>query len=247
MRGQGGQNSAMRPAVVGTVSVINGTTLTVSGRQGLGDKGFGGKMSGASAPTAVTPSVSPAAVTFTVDASNATVKKNNATSTLSVIVVGDMVAVQGTVNGTNVTATMIRDGGVGVGAMGRGQGGPEGQDKGRSATSTPIVSPIQGNGQPIIAGTLSAINGSSLTVSTKSNVTYTVDASSAKIVQGQTVATLANLAVGDSVVIQGAVSGTSVTASSVIDQKPATSAMPAKPHVGIFGGIGQFFKHLFGF
>ncbi len=224
----GGTRTGMRPGVFGTVSAISGTTLTVSSKQAPV----------ASGSTAAT-------VTYTVDASNATVKKDNATSTLSAIAVGDTVAVQGTVTGTNVVATTIRDG---VMARVPGQTGPNGQNdqnsqgKGRMASSTPS---IQGNGEPVVAGTLSAVNGSSLTVSTKSNVTYTVDASSAKIVQGKNTVSVSGLTVGDSVVVQGAVSGTSIAASSVIDQPKPTSSNAA--HSGFFGGIGAFFSHLFGF
>ena len=79
-----------KPVVFGTVSSISGNTIVVSGRQGP-------------ASTSVT-------TTFTIDATNATIRKDNATSTLSGIAVGDTVVVQGTLNGTNVIATNIRDG-----------------------------------------------------------------------------------------------------------------------------------------
>ena len=71
--GRGGM-MGMRPGVFGTVSAVNGTTITVSGRTGFGS---------------TTP-----AVTYTVNASNATLKKNNATSTVSSIAVGDTVMVK---------------------------------------------------------------------------------------------------------------------------------------------------------
>ena len=82
--------------------------------------------------------VTTTATTYTVDASSATVTKNGAASTVSAIAVGDTVMVQGTVSGTNVTAKTIRDG--------VGQGQPA----------------IQGNGQPVVAGTVTAINGNSV-------------------------------------------------------------------------------------
>ena len=108
------------------------------------------------------------------------------------------------------------------------------------------TSPITGNGQPVIAGTISAVSGDTLTVTNKSNVTYTVDATNAKIVQGQTTIAVSNLAVGDSVVVQGTVNGNSVTASSVIDQKVSTTGTTTQPR-GFFGMIGSFFSHIFGF
>lgn len=219
-----GMVGMMRPGVVGKVSAVNGDILTVAGRQGFGS-------------TSV-------ATTFTVDATNAVVKKNNATSTVSSIAVGDTVAVQGTVSGTNVTATMIRDG---VGMMG-GRRGPGGMGP-RSATSTPPTSPVVGNGQPIVAGTVSAISGSTVTINNKSNVQYTIDASNAKILEGQNTIALSSVAVGDSVVVQGTVNGTSVTATTIIDQSHGSTSTPTSggQHVGFFAGIGQFFMHLFGF
>ncbi|MFA5048155.1 MAG: DUF5666 domain-containing protein [Patescibacteria group bacterium] len=213
-----------RSGVVGTVATISGTTLTVNGRQSFG--------------------TSTASVVYTIDGANATVVKNNATSTFSSITVGDTIFVQGTISGTSVTATSICDG---------MKGGPKGENpgekRGHNSSSTP---PIQGNGQPVIAGTISAVSGSALTVSAKSGIQYSVDATTAKIVKGQTVITVSNIAVGDPVVVQGATNGTSVVASSIIDQaRPVTAGTAAgnksPVHSGIFGQIGGFFKHLFGF
>ena len=157
-----------------------------------------------------------------------------------------MVMVQGTVSGTNVTATVIRDGMMGM--MGK-------RNFGHMASSTP---PIQGNGEPVIAGSVAAISNATLTVTNASNVTYTVDASSAAIVKNGASSTVQNIATGDNVVIQGAVNGTSVTASSVIDQGSGShgsggqsngrpvGASPSGSRFG-FGAIGNFFKRLFGF
>jgi cyanophycinase-like exopeptidase len=70
---------------------------------------------------------------------------------------------------------------------------------------------------------------------------------------------LAKLNKGDTVVVQGVVvqgtvNGASVTASTIIDQgQPAaagttgTTAKHSNFLGGIFGGIGSFFSHLFGF
>jgi hypothetical protein len=87
-------------------------------------------------------------------------------------------------------------------------------------------------------------------------VTYTVDASSATIVKGNVTSSIANVATGDSVVVQGTVNGTSITASSVIDQgakgqdassTSGTSVAHGNFVSGIFGAIGGFFSHIFGF
>jgi len=234
--GMGGTMHGTPPAAMGTVTAINGTTLTVSGHA------FAPRTTNT---TGTPPTTPPAAVTYTVDASSATVKKNNATSTLSAIAVGDMVVVQGTANGTNITATSIRDG-----VMMHAPGTPGVAGAPGSGANAP--SPIQGNGEPVVAGTVASVVGNTITVSTKSNVTYTVDATSAKVVQGQNTISLSNVATGDSVIIQGTVNGTNITASSVIDQKApsstgtAGSAGAPQSH-GFFGSIGQFFSHLFGF
>lgn len=225
MRDPGG---AMRPAVFGTVSAVSGDIITVTGRQGFA-------------------STSPS-ITYTVDATNATVRKDNATSTVSAIAVGDTVAVQGTVSGTNVTATSIRDG-VMRGPGSPGMIGDAGRTwTGHASSTLPIM---EGNGQPVIAGKISALNGTSLTVTTAGSLTYTVDASNAKILEGNNVVSISSISVGDTVLVQGTVNGTSVTASSVIDQQAATSgtrgSTGGQPHRGFFGGIGQFFMHLFGF
>jgi hypothetical protein len=227
-------NRAM-PAVFGTVTAISGDTITVSE-----NRGFNRGLRTSPNPT---PTATPVATIYTVDATNAKITKNNATGTIASITVGDTIMVQGTVSGTSVTATMIHDG-----IMGGRIGGP-----GKNGQPTTVLPQITGNGQPVIAGTISAISGSTLTVTNKSNITYTVDATNAKIVQGQNTITISNISVGDSVVIQGTVNGTSVTASSVIDQHvpstTATSQPGAKPNqnLGFFGRIGNFFSKLFGF
>ena len=95
----------MRNGVFGTVEAIDGTTITVDGRQGT----------------------STATTTYSVDASNAKVIKGTATTTASIsdISVGDRVVVQGTVNSDDtVIATTIIDGRVAGMMGGRGFGQP---------------------------------------------------------------------------------------------------------------------------
>lgn len=72
---------------------------------------------------------------------------------------------------------------------------------------------------PGVMGTISAINGNSVTVTGKDGKTYTVDASSAqidKIVQ----LGVGDLKVGDTIGVQGQVSGTSVSAKHIMDGIP---------------------------
>lgn len=111
---------------------------------------------------------------------------------------------------------------------------------------------IQGNGQPIVAGAITAINGTTLTITNKSGVTYTVDASNAKVQNKGALSTVSTVAVGDNVVVQGTINGASVAAYSIIDQGP-TPSPSVKPNDkkevrnNFFGGFGKFFQHLFGF
>lgn len=215
------------PGVFGTVSTISGTTLTVT------SKGFGS---------------STVATTYTVDASNATVMDKGATSTLSSIAVGNSIMVSGTVSGTSVTATKIN---VGMGNIGFGGAGMGGRNASSTANRIPrnasSTNMMVGNGQPIIGGTVSAISGTTITITNKGNITYTIDASSATVTKGNSSSSVSNIAVGDSVLVQGTINGTSVTATTITDQAPA-KATNSKPSIGgFFGGIGNFFSKLFGF
>jgi hypothetical protein len=241
MRGGYGGGARGR-GVFGTVSAESGTTLTVTSNM----------MRQRSTSTTAT---APAATTiYTVDASNAKVSKNGTSSAVSDIAVGDTVMVQGTVTGTNVVATTIRDGVAGApGMQGFGKGGGRGASSSTRPSSTPIIS---GNGEPVIAGSIASVSGETIMVSNKSNITYTVDVTNAKITKAGTSTAISSLATGDNVIIQGTVNGTSVAASSVIDQGAGsgsgTNTNPGNGgsqgnHLGFFGSIGSFFKHLFGF
>ena len=124
---QNGQNGSttpghvgmMVPGIFGTVTSINGESLTVAGHGG---------------PNTAT-------TTYTVDATNAKILKAGApgsktapaTITVSSIQINDSVAVTGTVSGTNVTAKTIIDG-IMPRMMGMNMGGrgpmPGSQDSG---------------------------------------------------------------------------------------------------------------------
>ena len=212
------QGAGRGSGIFGTVASVNGTTLTVTSK---------GRMM-----PRQTQNSNNTATTYTVNAGSATVTKNGATSSVSAIAAGDSVAVQGTVSGTTVTATTIRDG------MGQGQNG------GQPA--------MQGNGQPIVAGSVTSISGTTLTVTTSTNIVYTVDASNAKVTKGKTASAVSSIATGDKVVVQGTVNGTSVAASSVMDQAAPKSSTGTQQSGGngIFGGMMGVFKnffHMFGF
>jgi hypothetical protein len=227
----------------GTVSAVNGNSITVNVKGKMHDE------SNASATT------------YVVDASNATIYKGGVTSTVGIssVAVGDNVMVTGTISGTSVVATNIRDGVMqksGPVMMGEGRG--HGTST-ASSTHSMMTSLIKGNGEPIIAGNVTAVSGTTLTVTNASNITYTINGASATIVKKGTINTISSVSVGDSLVIQGVVNGTSVTAASIIDSG-TKSANGSSTNVsstegnggfhfgfGIFGSIGGFFKHLFGF
>ena len=111
------------------------------------------------------------------------------------MVVGDMVAVRGTVNGTSVTATEIMDG-----LMMHGGG-------------------FGGRGGHGTRGTVSAVNGNTITLTSSDGQTYTVDASAAQIGKVSTI-TVGDVQVGDSLDVMGDVSGTNVTAKHIMDGIP---------------------------
>ena len=227
MMGMGGQGGIHANGVGGTVSAISGNTITLTAKQ-------------FQRPTAAATSnaSSPTTVTYTVDATNATVQKSGATSSVSSIAVGDTLMVQGTVSGTNVTATKINDG-----VMPRNMG-------------TGMQNLPTGNGQPIVGGTVSAVSGTSISITNTGGATYTIDATNAKVTKdGVSSATISNVSVGDSIIVQGTVNGSAVTGTTIMDHGSApaagtaTNGQPAAQanHGGILGTIGGFFKHLFGF
>jgi hypothetical protein len=226
MHGAWGGRMGTKPGVFGTVASVSGNTLTVTSK---------------GRPT--TPGGTPTETTFTVDGTNALVTKNNAASTIGAVAVGDTVMVQGTVTVTNVVATKIMDG---LSMMGkRGNFGVGGVG---------AISQLQGNGQPVIGGSVSAVNGSMLSVvPAQGGITYSVDATNAKVVKDNATSSVSSIGVGDKVVVQGTINSTSVTASTVIDSGAVSTTsgipgtMPGRRLGGFFGAIGGLFRHLFGF
>lgn len=246
----GVRRGGVQSGIFGTVSAVSGNSLTVTANARPARPMPEQPTVGTTAAVATT--------TYTVDATNAKIYKGSATTTVSVsgIAVGDTVVVQGTVSGTSITATVIRDGAIPT----AGRPGMPEKDLGHGSSSTPSgTSPIQGNGEPVIGGNVTAISGTTITVTNASNVTYTIDAASTTIVKNGTSTAIGTIAVGDNVIVQGTVSGNSVTASSIIDQGvkgsngASANGSSTKPRGGgfgfgdIFGAIGGFFQHLFGF
>lgn len=167
-----------KPTAMGKVTAVSGSTITISDMKD--------------------------STTYTVDASGATVTKHNppaseggqptdTTVSVSDIQVGDMIAVYGTANGTQVTATSID-----VGMFGRPRGGM----------------------MPGVHGKVSAVNSSAITVTGDDGKTYTIDTSGATASKIETIS-VSDIQVGDSVGIDGTVNGTDVSAKRIMDGIPA--------------------------
>jgi hypothetical protein len=154
-----------RNAIVGTVTAKSGTTLTVLGKTGT---------------------------TYTVAAANASVwEKGNDNSSVSNIDVGDSVVVQGTVNGSAVTATRIH------------------------TVSFPSTSANGG-----LRGTVTAVNGDTFTLMVAGGTTYTVNMDDAEFKDRKGEDQDADdIDVGEMVVVTGDVSGSTVDAEVISEAK----------------------------
>jgi hypothetical protein len=142
--------------------------------------------------------------TYTVDAGSAAITKDQTVSVTD-IQVGDTLVADGTVSGASVAASSIHDGKLPMGGFGMGHG------------------PMGGG----VHGKVTAVSGTTLTVEDtnprdNTTTTYTVDASNAKVLKGSSDAapaasTLSAVVVGDEIGVMGTKSGTSVTATTIID------------------------------
>jgi hypothetical protein len=163
-----------RNIFTGTVASVSGSLITITGKN---------------------------SATLTVDASSAALTKgflNTSSSTIGVsdIAAGDRLTIVGTISGSTITASAIRD----LGQAANGKKGHFGKT-------------------PFISGAVSAINGTTITVAGANGTTYTVDAGTAKLSGGlfSSGLALADIQVGDKVMISGTINGTSVTAKTIND------------------------------
>ncbi|MBU6370981.1 MAG: hypothetical protein KGH93_02055 [Patescibacteria group bacterium] len=242
-------------AVAGTVSNVSGTTITVTavkndmrpeGPEGMHDRGM---MNGSSTFATTTPATS---TVYTIDASSAKIFKGNATTTIDTIAVGDMVYAQGSWNASSTNSIIAKT----VFDIVPPQ---KKHDDGKNADLNGLLS----SGQPIIVGTVATATpatASSTATSTPSaailtvtsgSLTYTVDATNANVViDNKASSSVSAIAVGDKVLVQGTVSGTSVTATVIVDQNGQPKPAPKMDIGRFFGSIGSFFSrfsHFFGF
>ena len=172
--------------------------------------------------------------TFIVDASGANFlktptlvkgqKPGTPTSiTLADIKVGDTVMIRGTINGTAIKATTVTDG--------VKMGFPENNMLEKKNT---------------VEGTVSGVSGNSISLLDKSNATYAVDASNAKIMKtvqstanttgaqkytAPVAITIADIKTGDVLTVNGTKNGTTIVATNIFDGKMVKN-MAAKPNTG---------------
>ena len=134
-----------------------------------------------------------------------------------------------------------------VGAGDNDNDADQDHDGGKKVGSTTPHVVFRGSGQPVVGGTITAVGSSTVTITNKSNVTYTVNTASTTVVKGKTASNVSVLAVGDNVLVQGAVNGTSITASSILDAGATASTTKGHGLGHLFGGLGHFLRSLFGF
>lgn len=103
MPGQGFETR--RPAVTGTITKIDGATITIESIS------FGKNINKTDTETDTADKTkTPETVTYTIDANKATFYKDGVESKISEIIVGEKIMVEGTVDGTTVTATKVHEG-----------------------------------------------------------------------------------------------------------------------------------------
>ena len=240
---------------------MNGRGMGGGGRMGMGQgqqmPGVAGKVTAVDVTdNAITvQGMRNSTTSYNVNVSGAVIIKNNATTTISSVSVGDTVMVRGTVSGTSVTATSVRDGAFGPGGLGRPWNGsgamPTGTFPGGRGFHMPSGTPPYASGTrpmapPTISGTIASVNGSILTVTGNNGTTYTVDASNATLVKkGSATSSISTINVGDNVQIEGNVSGTAITATAIFDNVAQNSSSGSFP--GFIGVIRSFLSNLFHF
>ncbi len=143
---------------------------------------------------------------YTVDASKATVMKAGSdtastptTITVGNIAIGDTLMIKGTLTNLNMVATNIFDG------------------------KMPVKHEMM-NSKKGIAGTVKSITGAVIIVTGVDGKDYTVDASKATVMKASTtpnvnptIVTLANIVVGDTIMVRGTLSNLNMSATNIFD------------------------------
>lgn len=100
-----------------------------------------------------------------------------------------------------------------------------------------------------VAGVVTNVNGNTITIKTKADVVYTIDADDARIrSKDDSDAEVSDVKVGDTVLAQGTIDNKSVDASVIIaidEDSIKDKEIKAEAKAGFFHKIGLFFKGLF--
>jgi hypothetical protein len=196
--------------VTGPVTGTNEVAKTIADRSMNGRNIFSGKVTAVSGSVITIDSmVGKTKNTYTVNASAAVLSKGmgkGAPTTIVItdIAVGDQIFAIGTLSGTNVTATSVRD-------ISR-----PGMHKNKQENKPPMDKPAN-----LFSGTVTGVSGSTITMTGLNQTVYTVNAATAAFTKGMgmpaAAMTLADIKVGDRILVTGALSGTTVNATSVRD------------------------------
>jgi preprotein translocase subunit YajC len=219
----------------GTTTPITGTNgLGAPGGQGAGFPGVVGTVASVASDTLTVQNAANGTATTVHLAANATIRKQ-VTAQLADIKVGDQLFATGALTGTKLTATVIQLGTTTGGAgFGGGTGRPRGVNgtpgtvftgtpgTGRQFNGTPGTG-RQFNGTPgpqgtpgagfngagfnRVSGTVTAINGSTLTVKTTDGTSATVEVGTSTQIENQQTITLAAVKTGDTVRATGTQNG----------------------------------------
>jgi hypothetical protein len=211
---------------------------------GIGHLGTVVGVSGSNLTMKATTPGSSSTSTITVKTTSSTSVTEAVTGTVGQIRTGDHLLISGTTSGTKVAATRIEDRGtaaLGVGGFGgtppagapsgsasSTQGPPAGATPSGSSGSSTAGPPrfAGGTGGPPgmggtaspggapLTGTVTAVDGSTITVKSTAGTTYTVTAGAATVTVDRTI-TLADLSAGEAVMVQGATGNGVITATSI--------------------------------
>ena len=208
--------------IIGPVTGATEKASAINDRSMLGRNIFSGSVTAVKGSAlTIQSTVGKVKTAYAVDAASAVLTKGMgkgtpATIAIADIKIGDRIFAIGTLNGTIVSATSVRD---------------MGQIAARKNK------PPMNKHSNMFTGTVTAVNGSLITATGWDKTVYTINVGAAKITKGMgkdaaTIA-LADIKVGDKISAVGAVSGTTVAATSVRDLGQA------KPGVHAHRGSGQ--------
>ncbi|MGD1119632.1 MAG: DUF5666 domain-containing protein [Dehalococcoidales bacterium] len=193
-------NQPQRQGIMGTLQSIDGNTLTLTNAQGT-------------------------QVTVNLDSSTSIQK--TVTGTLADLQQGDNLIVTGTADANgNITANTISVRPAGQGFTGRNPGGTFTPRRTPNPSATPPAGGSFGN---FTTGTLNAINGESLTLSTQQGNQITVTVTDATVIDKTVAGTTSDLQPGDTLMITETQDASGNTIAGTISIRPQGQGFPTAP------------------